>query len=100
MSLCPQANAIGRNSKTIREYLEKNFKETEGEETIKLAIRALLETVEGSSKNIEIAVMERDKGLRILDDEAVDAVVKTIEEEKEAEAAKRTGGAAQQPPTS
>lgn len=49
----------------IREFLEKNYTETSGRDTIKLAIRALMETVEASSKNIEIAVMEAD-GLRIL----------------------------------
>lgn len=49
----------------IREFLEKSFAETSGRDTIKLAIRALMETVEASSKNIEIAVMEAT-GLRIL----------------------------------
>jgi 20S proteasome subunit alpha 4 len=38
-----KANATGRNSNSMREFLEKNFKETSGQETVKLAIRALLE---------------------------------------------------------
>lgn len=38
-----KANATGRNSNSMREFLEKNYKETSGQETIKLAIRALLE---------------------------------------------------------
>lgn len=38
-----KANATGRNSNSIREFLEKNYKETSGQETVKLAIRALLE---------------------------------------------------------
>ncbi|ERM97277.1 hypothetical protein AMTR_s00119p00130720 [Amborella trichopoda] len=38
-----KANATGRNSNSMREFLEKNYKETSGHETIKLAIRALLE---------------------------------------------------------
>lgn len=42
-----KANATGRNSNTIREFLEKNYKETSGQETIKLAIRALLEVSNG-----------------------------------------------------
>jgi 20S proteasome subunit alpha 4 len=54
-----KANATGRNSKTVREFLEKNYEETSGEATIKLAVRALLETVESGGKNIEIAVMTR-----------------------------------------
>jgi hypothetical protein len=37
--------------------------ETSGRDTVKLTIRALMETVEASSKNIEIAVME-PTGLR------------------------------------
>ncbi|XP_062100266.1 proteasome subunit alpha type-7-like [Humulus lupulus] len=38
-----KANATGRNSNSLREFLEKNYKETAGQETVKLAIRALLE---------------------------------------------------------
>ena len=92
-----KANAIGRNSKTIREYLEKHYVETSGRDTMKLAIRALMETVEAGSKSIEVAVVERETGLRILDDADVDALVKEVEEEKAAaEAAKRSAAQAQQ----
>ncbi|PQM32943.1 proteasome subunit alpha type-7 [Prunus yedoensis var. nudiflora] len=63
-----KANATGRNSNSIREFLEKNFKETSGQETIKLAIRALLEVVESGGKNIEVAVMTKDHGLRQLEE--------------------------------
>lgn len=74
----------------IREFLEKQYTETSGRDTIKLAIRALMETVEASSKNIEIALMERDSGLRILPDEDLDALVAEVEADKAAaEAAKR-----------
>lgn len=41
-----KANATGRNSNSIREFLEKNYTETSGQETLKLAIRALLEVTE------------------------------------------------------
>jgi 20S proteasome subunit alpha 4 len=70
--------------------------ETSGADTIKLVIKALMETVEAGSKSIEVAVMEKDTGLRLLSDEEVDVVVKEIEAEKAAaEAAKRgqAGGA-------
>lgn len=43
-----QANAIGRSAKTVREFLEKNYKEEdmESEELVlKLAVRALLEVL-------------------------------------------------------
>lgn len=54
-----QANAIGRSSKTVSEFLEKNY--TEGlsrDDTIKLTIKSLLEVVQTGAKNIEISVME------------------------------------------
>ena len=41
-----QANAIGRSAKTVREFLEKHYTEEvadSDDETIKLAIKALLE---------------------------------------------------------
>jgi 20S proteasome alpha/beta subunit len=39
-----QANATGRNSKTVREFLEKNYQDgMSDDEAIKLAIKALLE---------------------------------------------------------
>lgn len=85
-----KANAIGRNSKVVREFLEKNFVDTEGKETVKLALRALMETVEAGSKNLECAVMEKDTGLRLLKDEEVDALVAEIEKDKaNADAARR-----------
>eukprot|EP00884_Botryococcus_braunii_P010975 jgi/Botrbrau1/1987/Bobra.0052s0029.1 len=87
-----KANAIGRNSKTVREYLEKNWVETEGKETMKLALKALMETVEAGSKNLEVAIMEKGAGLRLLKDEEVDALVAEIEADKTAADAARTGG--------
>lgn len=89
-----KATAIGRNSKTIREFLEKHYTLTSGRDTVKLAIRSLMETVEAGSKSIDIAVMEKDTGLRLLTDEEVDALVKEVEEEKAAADAARRGGAA------
>ncbi len=48
----------------MREYLEKNYSETSGNDTVKLALKALTETVEAGSKNIEVAVVTRDTGTR------------------------------------
>jgi len=85
-----KANATGRNSNSIRDFLEKNYKETAGHETIKLAARALLEVVESKGNNIEIAVMTHDKGLRQLEESEVEAIVAEVEAEKAAaEAAKK-----------
>jgi 20S proteasome alpha/beta subunit len=54
-----QANAIGRSSKTVREFLEKNHKDDmTRDESIKLTVKSLLEVVQTGAKNIEISVME------------------------------------------
>jgi len=87
-----KANATGRNSNSMREFLEKNYKDTSGKETIKLTIRALLEVVESGGKNIEIAVMTKKDGLRQLEESEIDEYVAEIEAEKAAaEAAKKSG---------
>jgi 20S proteasome subunit alpha 4 len=79
-----KANAVGRNSKSVREWLEKHFEEFSGDEAIKFTIKALLEVVEPGSKNIEVGVMRRGTGLEMLSADAVDEIVKLIEDEKNA----------------
>eukprot|EP00168_Porphyra_purpurea_P016506 TRINITY_DN536_c0_g1_i3.p1 TRINITY_DN536_c0_g1~~TRINITY_DN536_c0_g1_i3.p1 ORF type:complete len:328 (+),score=73.85 TRINITY_DN536_c0_g1_i3:152-1135(+) len=68
------ANAIGRHAKTVVEYLEKSHPaametanaassdEAAKEEYVKLVVRSLLEVVESSAKNIEVAIVTKDKG--------------------------------------
>lgn len=47
-----KACAIGRSSKTVREFLEKNYKdEMSKEDTIKLAVKSLLEVVQTGAKS-------------------------------------------------
>lgn len=78
-------------------------------ETIKLAIKSLLEVVQTGAKNIEIAVMTADNTVKVnthffthlfyliysffitqrLEQEEVESVVAEIEKEKEAEAEKK-----------
>lgn len=92
-----KANAIGRASKTVREFLEKNYAEDASkDDTVKLAIKSLLEVVQTGAKNIEIAVMDGHGKIRNLSLEEVEAVVKVIETEKEAEAERRRGRLAAQ----
>lgn len=98
-----EANAIGRSSKTVREFLEKNYKEDMSrEESIKLTVKSLLEVVQTGAKNIEISVMEgynkvtvglHVKGsctidlnvcLKNLELSEIEAIVAEIEREKEA----------------
>ena len=61
-----KANSIGRSSKTVREFLEKNYKEDmDQKETIKLAVKSLLEVVQTGAKNIEISVMMSDSSVKV-----------------------------------
>ena len=61
-----KANAIGRSSKTVREFLERNYKDgMTRDETIKLTIKSLLEVVQTGAKNIEIAILEKGKSLEV-----------------------------------
>merc|ERR1712000_549313 len=90
-----KANAIGRNAKTVREFLEKNWTaeavDTE-EGATKLAVKALLEVVQLGG-NLEIAVMRKGddpKQMKMLPVETIEKYVAEIEEEKEKEAADKT----------
>ncbi|XP_078543519.1 proteasome subunit alpha-type 8 isoform X3 [Lissotriton helveticus] len=96
-----KANAIGRSAKTVREFLEKNYTEAieTDSDTIKLAIRALLEVVQTGGKNIELAVIRRNLPLKrgeeekmrksfqdvpqIFDAKEIESLVAEIEREKE-----------------
>lgn len=90
-----KANAIGRSSKTVREFLEKNWKPDQTtEEGIKLAVKSLLEVVQTGAKNIDLAVMEGFGKVRNLTFEEITAVVAEIEKEKEAEAERKKSRAA------
>ncbi|KAK4158026.1 nucleophile aminohydrolase [Chaetomidium leptoderma] len=88
-----KANAIGRSSKTVREFLERNYKEDmDREATVRLAIKSLLEVVQTGAKNIEIAIMAPGKLLEMLPVEDIESYVKNIEQEKQEEAAKKKTG--------
>lgn len=87
-----KANAIGRSSKTVREFLERNHKpDMDRDETIKLTIKSLLEVVQTGAKNIEIAVMAPGKALEMLKVEDIEKYVEGINNEKQDEAAQRPG---------
>merc|ERR1712168_667232 len=87
-----KANAIGRSSKTAQEFLEKNYNDEEiesDEYVIKLALKGLLEVVQTGSKNVELAVMKRGGGMKLLETDEVAKYVAEIEKEKEEEAEKK-----------
>lgn len=93
LTLRRKANAIGRSSKTVREFLERNHKdEMDREDTIKLAVKSLLEVVQTGAKNIEIAIMTPGKTIEMLPVEDIESYVKNIEAEKQEEAAKKKTG--------
>ncbi|KAM3417888.1 Proteasome subunit alpha type [Cercospora zeina] len=94
-----KANAIGRSSKTVREFLERNHKDNMTRaETIELTIKSLLEVVQTGAKNIEIAIMAPGKTVEMLPSEEIEKIVEKINSDKDAAAeanAGRRGGARQ-----
>lgn len=85
-----KAHAIGRSSKTVKEFLEKHFEDNLGdEETIKLTIKSLLEVVQTGAKNIEVSVLRSGNRILQLTVEEIKKYVDEIEAEKEAEAEKK-----------
>ncbi|KAK4982788.1 Proteasome subunit alpha type-4 [Elasticomyces elasticus] len=88
-----KANAIGRSSKTVREFLERNHNsEMDREETIKLTVKSLLEVVQTGAKNIEIAIMAPGKSLEMLEVADIEKYVESINSEKQEEASNKRGG--------
>mmetsp|Transcript_1795 Transcript_1795/g.2677 ORF Transcript_1795/g.2677 Transcript_1795/m.2677 type:complete len:254 (-) Transcript_1795:110-871(-) len=73
----------GRNSKSLREFLEKNYdEEMEERAAVKLGVQALLEVVDSGAKNMEICVIKND-GKAIMGEDDVNEIVKEIEIEIE-----------------
>jgi len=74
----------GRNEKSLREFLEKNYKEKMDEKAaVKLSIQALLEVVDSGAKNMEICVVRRGGVRHTMGEDEVNLVVKEIEDEIE-----------------
>merc|ERR1719321_22298 len=58
-----KATCIGRNAKTVQDFLEKNWKEDLDDAAAKrLAVKALLEVVESSGKNVDVLVVSNAGG--------------------------------------
>jgi len=96
-----KANAIGRSSKIVREFLEQQYTEENIEtedKCIKLAARALLEVVQSSGKNLELAIMRTTKNadgkivpkpMEALSQAKTEELVKAIEAERQEEQEKK-----------
>lgn len=80
------AQTIGRNSKTVREFLEKNYNRDEPPATVddcvRLTTRSLLEVVQTGAKNIEITVVRPGGKIEVLSSDQIGKYVEEIEEEK------------------
>lgn len=75
-----QANAIGRSSKVMLDFLEANYREgLSYEEALRLAVRTLTQVVEKESRSIEIAVI-RESGVRTLTEEEVEKTFAELEQ--------------------
>ncbi len=87
-----KACTCGRNSKTVKEFLEKHYEGHLSErQTTKLALKALLEVVESGSKNVEVAIVKYNQPMRFLEDDEVETYVTEIDKEKKEEEAKKKG---------
>ena len=75
-----KSNAIGRNSKAVRDWLEKYYTNTSGIHTIELALRALSQIMDLSSERIEVAIVDKE-GLRVMPSDEVDEIVLTMDDE-------------------
>lgn len=55
-----KAQALGKNAKTVQEFLEKNYKEDMSEEeAFNLAISAIAEVVETGKRNVECVIVRK-----------------------------------------
>jgi 20S proteasome subunit alpha 4 len=89
MSASWKAAVIGRNSKTVLDYMEKEYKDgMSKDQCIRFAIKALLEVVESGARNVELVIMQHRK-TQYLSDEELSAFVASVEQEREEEAARR-----------
>lgn len=86
-----KAQAIGgRNAKSLREFLEKQYQDLNEDELteakcVRLAVQALLEVVDSGAKTMEICVI-REGGIKdMMKEEAVQVVVDEIEAEQQEE---------------
>ncbi|AMD21923.1 HFR068Cp [Eremothecium sinecaudum] len=90
------AQAIGRNSKTVREFLEKNYLKqnppSSEQDCVKLTVKALLEVVQTGAKNIEVTVVKPNSEILTLTTDQITTYVQEIEQEKQQEFEKKKQG--------
>jgi len=86
-----KACVIGHGQKSVKEYLEANYKDDmDADATVKFSIRALLEVVESGLKNIEVLVLRPGvEGARFLPDATLESMVAELEKQREADQEKK-----------
>ena len=84
----------GRNAKSLREFLEKQYTDgMEEQQCLRLAIQALLEVVDSGAKTMEICVVRRGGKKVMFEETDIENIVKEIEQEQDE---KRTGTSAEE----
>jgi len=83
---------VGKKSKELREFLEKNYGEDMDEAlTVRLACETLLEVVE-SEKSIELCVVRPTNKSEMFQEAQIAAIVAQINAEKEAKEEEKKAG--------
>lgn len=74
----------GRNAKSLREFLEKQYQEDmTREQCVRLAVQALLEVVDSGAKTMEVCVVPMGGGKEMMTEDQIQQVVTTIEAEQD-----------------
>lgn len=74
----------GRNAKSLREFLEKQYTANLTEQQcLRLAVQALLEVVDSGAKTMEICIVRSGGKKEMLKEEMIEAVVSEIEAEQQ-----------------
>lgn len=75
-----RANALGRSSKVMLDFLEANYRDDlDYTEALRLSVKTLLQVVEKESRNIEVAVV-LPTGLKMVDDQEIERTIADLEQ--------------------
>jgi len=79
-----KATAVGKNSKTVSDFLEKKYEENmDNDTTLKLAIKGLLEVTEASGQNIEVVMIKKDGPVKWYPTEELEPLLKELDDTAE-----------------
>ena len=84
----------GRNAKSLREYLEKQYtKDMEESAVLKLAVSSLLEVVDSGAQTMEICIVRKGGSKEMISEDAISAIVRQIEQEQQESTSGGSGAA-------